>query len=112
MCCRIILVKLGMDRLNHHDRIIDYNSDSKKQSKQCEKINAESEQVQEEESTDNCHRNRYGRYKSGAEILQEKIDDNKDKNECLKKGPQNLFDRLIQKNIRIYKVFIMYPFGE
>ncbi len=81
-----------MDRLDYHNRIIDNNSNSQKQSKQSEKINAESEQVQEEKSTDNSHRDRNCRNERRAKILQEKINNNKYKYKCLQKGSQNLFN--------------------
>ena len=56
--CRLVSkVELGMDSLHNHDGIIDHNGNGKHKGGKCQQVEREAEHVEEEECTDQRHRN-------------------------------------------------------
>src|SRR5690554_950981 len=72
----------GVHCFHHHNGIIHHNTNRQHESKQGQQIDGISKQTQEEESTDNRHRNSNSWDQSGSKILKEDKYHNKYQYKC------------------------------
>ena len=86
-----------MDCLHHHDGIVHHNTDGKHKCEKSQHVDGETEQLHEEEGTDQRHRNGNGRDQGRTEILQEDIYNDEYKQEGFQQGLQNRLDGCIKK---------------
>ena len=98
-----------MNRLDHHDGIIDHNRNRQQEGGQRKQVDGESEDPEEEERTDQSHRYRNHRNQRRTEVLQEDIHYDEHQYQGDDQGEDNLLDRCEQELGNIHQDDILQP---
>ena len=75
-----------LDRLDHDDRVVHHNADSEHDCQQGDGVGRITDRVQHDERADQADRNRNRGNQRGAQIAQEQVDDEHDKDKGLDQG--------------------------
>ena len=78
-----------MHRFDHHNSVIDHNTNRQHQREQRQHIDREAEHIHKEEGSDQGDRHRNSRDQGRSEVLQEDIDHDKHQDKGLQQGFQH-----------------------
>ena len=98
-----------MNRLDHHDGIIDHNRNSQQEGGQRKQVDGEAEDPEEEERTDQSHRYGNHRNQRRTEVLQEDVHHDEHQYQGDDQGEDNLLDRCEQELGNIHQDDILQP---
>ena len=98
-----------MNRLDHHDGIIDHNRNRQQQGGQRKQVDGESENPEEEERTNQSHRYSNHRNQRRTEVLQEDIHYDEHQYQGDDQGEDNLLNRCEQELSNIHQDDILQP---
>ena len=98
-----------MNRLDHHNGIIDHNRNRQQEGGQRKQVDGESEDPEEEERTDQSHRYGNHRNQRRTEVLQEDVHYDEHQYQGDDQGEDNLLDRCEQELGNIHQDDILQP---
>ena len=104
-------VELGVDRLDHHNGVVDHDGDGKHEGGEGDQVDGEADEVHHEERADKGHGYRDGRDKGGADILKEHVHHEEHKDECLNKRVDHGVDRRIEEVVVVHRYLYLTAFG-
>ena len=105
----MFLVHLGMHGLDHHDRVIDHNTDRQHQGEERDQVNRHPEHTHEKEGSDQRYGYRQSRDQCAADVSQEEKDHQGHQYECFQQRVQHLLDRGIQEAGNVVADRIVHP---
>ncbi len=88
----LLLAHDPLDVLQHHDGVINHDTDGEHHAEQGQQVDGETEHQHAGEGPDERHRHRDTGDQGGAEVLQEQIDDHEHQYDRLEQGVYHLFD--------------------
>ena len=89
----VALVEFRVHAFHHHNSIVHHNGNGKHHSRKRQQVDGETDDVEREERTDQCHRYGNGGDKRGAEVLQEDKHHDEHEDKCLNQGLDYFVDR-------------------
>ena len=108
----MLLVHLGMHRLDHHDRVVHHDADRQHHREERDQVDRDAEQQQDKEGPDQRHRDRECRDQRGSQVPEEHVDHEGHQDERLEQGVQHLIDRGLQELGDVVGEFVVHPGGE
>ncbi|MCY1220274.1 hypothetical protein D9M72_322830 [compost metagenome] len=86
-------LELALDVLDHHDRVVDHQTDGKHHAEQAQHVEREAEEIHDDERRNQRNRNGDRRNDGGAQVLQEDEDDENDEGKRLEQGKDHILHR-------------------
>src|SRR5512135_277245 len=93
----VLLVHLGVHRLDHHDGVVHHDPDRQHQREERDQVDRQAEQQHEEEGADQGHRDRQGRDQRRTPVTEEEEDHQGHQHERLEQGVEHLVDGGLQE---------------
>ena len=108
---QIILLHLGVNGFDDHNRIIDHDPDGQYQRKERDQVDGKAEQLHEKERTHQRHRHGQGRNERGAPVLQKQEHHQGHQYKRFDQRMDHLVNRRVQKARYIVAHLVVIPAG-
>ncbi len=108
----VALVKLGMNSLHHHYRIVHHDRNSKHKGRESDEVERESYEVEHEERSDEGHGNGDGGNQCAAEVLKEDVHHDEHEHESFDKRMDHIVDGGVQEVVVVHRHFHLQTLGK